>query len=115
MLLKQDHIERLGSYLSSLPDGLRLLNDFAKALAAERQGNYQTAAQFFLTVGVDLFQRGDSIDPTAAERFIRVSAEMAKKWDKKVPEYLYHMLECNNSLLGDANGWLGHAVVRRGR
>ena len=114
-MLKQDYVEKLGSYLAALPDGMRLLNEFGKGLTAERQGNYQTAAQFFLTVGVDLFQRGDSIDPTAAERFIRFSVDLAKKWDKKVPDYLYSMLESNNSLLGDANNWLGHAVLRRGR
>jgi hypothetical protein len=114
-MLKDDYADKLGSYLSSLPDGMRLLGDFGKGLSAERQGNYQNAAQYFLTLGVDLFHRGDNIDLTAAERFIRMSAELAKRWDSKVPIYLYPMLEGNNALLGDANGWLGHAVVRRGR
>lgn len=61
-------------------------------------------------------QRGDpSASGAVAERLFRLAVDLAKHWDHQIPEYAYALLEGQNCLLGDANGWLGHAVTRRGK
>mmetsp|Transcript_8752 Transcript_8752/g.11853 ORF Transcript_8752/g.11853 Transcript_8752/m.11853 type:complete len:567 (+) Transcript_8752:361-2061(+) len=112
---REEYFEKLGDFLQTVDGVSSLLDQFVKGVSAERKGDFQTAAQFFLSIGVELFQRGDAVEPNAAERFMRMGVELARKWDHKVPEYLYSVLEGHNFLLGDSNAWLGHALTRRGR
>jgi hypothetical protein len=53
--------------------------------------------------------------PNVSETLMRVAADLAKSWDHKCPTYLWSLLEGQNRLLGDANGWLGHTMCMRQR
>lgn len=51
--------------------------------------------------------------PMMSETLMRVAADMANSWNHKCPRYLWPLLEGHNRVLGDANGWLGHAMCMR--